>query len=84
MLGEWGTHIKYSKIKSGLPIAIGAGTITYIGLDALVSYLSDKDDTQREKIGQYMMKNKLSQKDLNDKLLSSDFQSNLNKKLGLK
>jgi hypothetical protein len=30
------------------------------------------------------MKNKLSQKDLNDKLLSSDFQSNLNKKLGLK
>jgi hypothetical protein len=84
MLGEWGTHIKYSKIKSGLPIAIGAGTITYIGLDALVSYLSDKDDEQREKIGQYMMKNKLSQKDLNDKLLSSDFQSNLNKKLGLK
>jgi hypothetical protein len=84
MLGEWGTHIKYSKIKSGLPIAIGAGIITFIGLDALVSYLSDKDANQREKIGQYMIKNKLSQKQLNDKLLNSDYKSKLNKILDFK
>lgn len=84
MLGEWGTHIKYSKIKSGLPIAIGAGIVTFIGLDALVSYLSDKDANQREKIGQYMIKNKLSQKQLNDKLLNSDYESKLNKILDFK
>lgn len=84
MLGEWGTHIKYSKIKSGVPIALGAGTVAYIGLDALVSYLSDKDAAQREKIGQYMIKHNMSQKQLNDKLLNSNYKFKLNKKLGFK
>ena len=84
MLGEWGTHIKYSKLKSGIPIALGIGSAMYVGLEALVSYLSDKDESAREKIGQYMVKNKMSQKDLNKKLSNSKYKSKLNKELGFK
>jgi hypothetical protein len=82
MLGEWGAHIKYSKIKSTIPIIIATGTVAYIGLDALVSYITDKNESERKKIGDYMIKNKLSQKNLNDKLVNKQFKSALNTKLG--
>ena len=82
MLGEWGAHIKYSKIKSTIPIIIATGTVAYIGLDALVSYITDKNENERKKIGNYMVKNKLSQKNLNDKLVNKQFKFALNTKLG--
>ena len=53
-----------------------------IGLDALVSYITDKNESERKKIGDYMIKNKLSQKNLNDKLVNKQFKSALNTKLG--
>jgi len=78
MLGEWGTHLKYSKIKSTAMIATG----TFAGLGALASYIISKDDDQRRKVGEYMIKNKLSQKDLNDKLQDKQFASKLDKQIG--
>jgi hypothetical protein len=84
MLGEWGTHLKYSKIKSTALIASLTAAGAYIGLKALVSYIIDKDKEQRRAVGEYMVKNNLSQKDLDNKLKDKQFEKQLNKKLGFK